>query len=200
MSDYVQIKASDLKEGQRFWKYPGSVGNTETEMMKKNGILVFAKDKTLLGVGAVSQYETVYAKSIINTGDTMSLQDKLAALKKLQSHNEKSREGMANSYRKRTFEIIELEKQIADAEVTYSIGDRFKNKQANEGILAKIYNNKQPEVTFVCLCHGTSYGAKSFPVKDFSRITPSELARILFGNTEFIIRIWDNRKQEKVSE
>jgi hypothetical protein len=44
----------------------------------------------------------------------MSKKDELKELKKLQSHNEKSREGMAASYRKRCFKIIELETQIAD--------------------------------------------------------------------------------------
>jgi hypothetical protein len=44
----------------------------------------------------------------------MNKVEELKELKIAQSHNEKSREGMAASYRKRCFKIIELETQIAE--------------------------------------------------------------------------------------
>jgi hypothetical protein len=98
-------------------------------------------------------------------------------------------------------EISDLTKQIADAEVTYSIGDRFENRYSGEVkyemLLCKVYINGKPEATLIGFNDYASYGAKNWPVVDFHEITQSEMDEILIRNGSFIIRTWDALKQEK---
>ena len=89
--------------------------------------------------------------------------------------------------------IADLKQQIADSEVTYSIGDRF-NTVTGKTILIRIGTDKY---AIVSLSTGNyHYGMFEEP-KLYDYITPDELRAICGGK---ITRYWDNRKQQKVSE
>ncbi len=92
-------------------------------------------------------------------------------------------------------EIARLEQEIKEAEVTYSIGDRFKDEHGDKFIIAAvsgldgagIFNS----IRFVSLKTGHSSGVR---VENNARITSRELT-LFFGEH---VRYWDNRKQVQV--
>jgi len=88
--------------------------------------------------------------------------------------------------------IADLKQQIADSEVTYSIGDRFNFLDKEDLILARIYGR----VGLVELSTGKNWGKNySSNVEDCNRITSKEMRLIWNGNS--CTRYWDARKQEK---
>lgn len=112
MKGYTEIKVKDLKEGQRFWVGPKCF-DADIERIIKDGKSAWA-DGSIQNISQLRQTETVYIKSIINTGDTMSLQDELKALKLKQDHAKASIGGMEQGCLKREFDINALEIKIAD--------------------------------------------------------------------------------------
>ena len=87
-----------------------------------------------------------------------------------------------------------LRQELKDSEVTYSIGDRFKEK-IRKYILCFAGQNRPDEVMLVDLTDGGVWSSGN-RVGDRGRITEAELAGIL-GCGKFT-RYWDNRKGELV--
>jgi hypothetical protein len=86
----------------------------------------------------------------------------------------------------------DLKKQIADSEVTYSIGDRFKN--VNTGTKYLLIYAGGDNVDMVSLKSGCRWMTAIVP-KRRGRITTIEMKPLLAS----FDRYWDARKQEKVS-
>jgi 6-phosphogluconolactonase/glucosamine-6-phosphate isomerase/deaminase len=115
----------------------------------------------------------------------MSLQDKLEQVEKDKyDHNVKFDE-----------EIAILKDKIADAEVTYSIGDRFKDGTESKKMLVAISGEDCRRVMFSNLSNG--HGG-DITVKNWYKITLDEMPNSVQDGS--CTRYWDDRKQEKVSE
>ncbi len=80
---------------------------------------------------------------------------------------------------------------LAEAEVTYSIGDRFKNGRGEKNLLCHVGHLK------VCMVHLDDGEWHNNPVEvSFTmRITEQELSQICCCN---LARYWDNRKKVNV--
>ena len=91
--------------------------------------------------------------------------------------------------------IKDLDKLIADSEVTYSIGDRFVG-----GVTQKKYllcERLDRCVGLTCLLNGRKFGnGASHSVGYMDKINKKEMFRITNGGD--FTRYWDNRKQCKV--
>jgi hypothetical protein len=85
-----------------------------------------------------------------------------------------------------------IKKQMADAEVTYSIGDRFKGSY--KYILAATSDNGH--VHLVNLSVGTHLAGSAL-VESVSKITQSEFKHVLSDTIRDPVRYWDARKQCK---
>jgi deoxycytidine triphosphate deaminase len=91
-------------------------------------------------------------------------------------------------------EIAALEKQIADSEVTYSIGDRFvEDGKTGKYILVRVRENA---VLLTRLDDGNRWTGH-IDVKDDFFITPKEF--LLISTHEKFVRYWDARLKQKVS-
>ena len=89
-------------------------------------------------------------------------------------------------------EKARLERQIADSEVTYSIGDKFKVGRA-EFLLARV---KAGSCFLVNMDDGERLdGMDPSPVSSSQHITPDEMSRM--AHRDDFTRTWDARKQEK---
>ena len=87
-------------------------------------------------------------------------------------------------------EIEDIEKQIADSEVTYSIGDRFKTAQ-EKVILVQVWSGVY-KYAFARLSTGECWN-ECFPASDPERITKEEIGSIM----GCLDRYWDARRQCK---
>jgi hypothetical protein len=94
-------------------------------------------------------------------------------------------------------DILALEKQIADSEVTYSIGDRFTTKCA-EYLLAEVGDGDDECLCMVNVKNGDGLDQPTIFAYGFdtTRISKADLFAI---EEEEMIRIWDARLQQKVS-
>jgi hypothetical protein len=110
----------------------------------------------------------------------MSLQDKL----------EQAKKDIKIAVEAAGVEIADLEKQIADSEVVYSIGDRFVSG-TGKCILVRIGLDK---FGIVSLSTGNYHYGEFEKPEDCDRITPDELLAIYSGE---LTRYWDARKQCK---
>jgi hypothetical protein len=91
-------------------------------------------------------------------------------------------------------EIADLDKQIADSEVTYSIGDRFRDSSAKKWIIVVSGGGMGLCVSMARLSSGSLYcGSKQ--VNCYEKITEKEFKT--FGDRT-ATRYWDARKEEKV--
>jgi len=89
-------------------------------------------------------------------------------------------------------EIQRIKTLIADSEVTYSVGDRFKDDEGEKTILV---SSLTMEVVMACLKNGNRYG-DSTPVSSWREIPQAEfLAK--FGERNTFTRYWDARKKCK---
>jgi hypothetical protein len=121
----------------------------------------------------------------------MILQDKLEQEQLKLSQNVADRkvlEGVGDGIASK---IESLMDEIAEAEVTYSIGDRFKDKASGDKyILASVADYKADLIKL-------KSGARQTSVVEFtecSKISKQIMTSILCSFT----RYWDDRKQEKV--
>lgn len=89
-------------------------------------------------------------------------------------------------------EIADIRQKIADAEVTYSIGDRFK-WDLTKYMLAKRGDGK---VALIGMNDGDGLLTSITDVQDAKRITVDEFKSI--AGTRNIHRYWDSRKQVNV--
>jgi hypothetical protein len=85
-----------------------------------------------------------------------------------------------------------IEKEIAEAEVTYSVGDRFHGRHGSKWII--VIQMKGTSVAMADLKTGC-LACGSADVIRTDRITKQELRE--FGGSSFT-RYWDNRKQVRV--
>lgn len=86
----------------------------------------------------------------------------------------------------------ELAKKLEDEEVTYSIGDRFKDEHGVKYILVKAGMHRSDEVLMAALKSGNCWSS-GYTVDNFRKITTKRLAEIV-GCGDFT-RYWDNRKK-----
>jgi restriction endonuclease S subunit len=86
-------------------------------------------------------------------------------------------------------EIASIRQQIADSEVTYSIGDRFKSGSGKKSIIATTYKG----VGMLYLACGC-LSAGIYEVDDSHKITQSELDQFM---GEDKVRYWNHAKQCK---
>ena len=89
-------------------------------------------------------------------------------------------------------EIKAIEREIADSEVTYSVGDRFIGP-FGKYIMANLYRDSR--VGLVNLRDGAMWAADGFKASSRIFITGTELRG--YTDSERFIRYWDNRKQCK---
>lgn len=85
--------------------------------------------------------------------------------------------------------LHELERQIADAEVTYSIGDRF-NYGDSKYILVSVGNEF---VDMINLGTGDRFNSKTH-VRECYKITEKEIK----GPFSCMVRYWDSQKKQKL--
>ena len=94
-------------------------------------------------------------------------------------------------------ELEYIEAQLAGLEVTYSIGDRFKQKTGKEKrIIVAVAGIGESLCEDYAMWSNLQNGhGSSVKVKHFNRITPEEMAANLNNFNEYE-RYWDNRKKE----
>jgi hypothetical protein len=195
MNDCIEIKVKDLKEGQRFWYNSREVGKAVSGRIMRNGTMIWADGTTSIPISHMGPYETVYAKSIINTGDTMSeLQDTLKQVEAKLEQNESDISALATSGHDLEVWIGQLKRQIADAEVTYSIGDRFKYSQHSKEkvMLGRVWLGEHDDrqmVSLVRLATGECWNG-AVEVRDTHRITQNEIKSTLGS----LVRYWNNQR------
>lgn len=90
----------------------------------------------------------------------------------------------------------DAEKKLKALEVTYSIGDRFRDNLRDNGKCILIRATKNNEVVMAGLKDGNYYHTKPVKVKNDTRVTQKELDGIC-SDCDFT-RYWDNRKKVKV--
>ncbi len=86
----------------------------------------------------------------------------------------------------------DAERKLQELEVTYSVGDRFKN-----GEKKYLLTCAPMGVALVCLEHGGVYGGKSVNVENIKKITQMEFEDVAHDCASYFIRYWDSRKQVK---
>jgi hypothetical protein len=122
----------------------------------------------------------------------MGLQEELKqANKKIESHME-AKEALDVCISDAMGVVAKIKQQIADSEVTYSIGDRFIHDELKTKCILVRVNLTQYGI--VGLDSGNYYFGKNDAPANCNRITPDELSRLYSGK---ITRYWDNRKQQK---
>ena len=90
-------------------------------------------------------------------------------------------------------EIADLKKQIAVSEVTYSIGDRFKNDDGRKWLIVVCAGQVGTCVSLSALDGGCLYNGYQ-KVEEYKAITQWEFQR--FASSR-LTRYWDNHKQCK---
>ena len=120
----------------------------------------------------------------------MSLQDKLKEVEKLRRETIQSRGVLDAIVESHDKVIADLKQQIADSEITYSIGDRFTFGGCKR-LLVSIGAGK---ATLVSLAGG-KWQVEHIRPKDLLRITQAEFADMC-GTLKYV-RYWDNLKQCK---
>ncbi len=151
--------------------YPGSLYAKASAALKPSNHAAFIKAETAL----------LNKLKSLQSGDNDM--DKKKKLEIQIAQNEKDQEKLQEVGR-------ELKARIADAEVTYSIADRFKCEDGEEFILAAGSDDK---AALYSLSKGTRWRSAK-EVDDKMKITQKELSGIL-GNLFTLTRYWDNRKQ-----
>lgn len=93
--------------------------------------------------------------------------------------------------------IDTAKQKLNDLEVTYSIGDRFRDKGYGKYkyILAVLIGG---QVGVVCLNSGDAFGIRTIEPKSRHKITQAELERIVSNPSAAFVRYWDVRKGRKV--
>ena len=191
------IKAKDLKDGQGYWCDDVDT-NEFYKKTVKNGRHIWA-DGDLMSVWQPKPNDNVYIKE-----DEMSKKDLEKQLDAAQIKRNAifgDIESLTYNQKKADAEITALKEQIAEQEVTYSIGDRFTNLGGFEFMMIEFSKNIVTNVrlkTGAGLSAGTLSLTKTplFRVGDVERITVSEFAS-LSRNWNNAVRTWDNRKQCK---
>jgi hypothetical protein len=181
MSDYKQIKFKDLPEGVGFWCSNSMLlGDPEIERVIKDGITIWM-DGTKGRIIQRNPEETVYIKE----ADMKDTKKELEAKRQeLQAHSNDT-----------INRIAELDKQIADSKVVYSIGDRFKQGEDNKYMLARAVQYGKA-VVLVSLRTGLRWNGKVLDVSNDERITAKEMGYFFSGG--HLTRCWDYQKQERV--
>ena len=89
--------------------------------------------------------------------------------------------------------IDKAKKELEALEVTYSIGDRFKDGNENKKMLVVVcgIGSSKKEIRVVDMKTGHTWG---FIANNIKKITKYELSGLLGSFT----RYWDNRKQERI--
>ena len=126
----------------------------------------------------------------------MSLQYELKQLHSEIDGHKDAREVLDTCIADKIDRITEIEQQIADAEVIYSVGDRFTMdcSRSRKFILSR--DNRDGErVALIGLANGVNYNTFS-KVKDARNIKSRELASVILTIGDFT-RYWDARKQER---
>ena len=90
-------------------------------------------------------------------------------------------------------EIADIRQKIADAEVTYSIGDRFSGGSGDI-----LMANVDGKVGLINQKYGTEYGTGFIVVCDSRKITRAEFRNMGDNLNSWITRIYDARKQVNV--
>ena len=120
------------------------------------------------------------------------LQETLKGLKARKADQDQDIQFHANLSEELQDEITAIEAQIADSEVTYSIGDRFVDHEDN--VKAMLVMVGQFKVCMIDLTGGNRY-IDPVKVVDGSKIKDEELRSMCTFNN--FTRYWDARKQCK---
>ena len=125
----------------------------------------------------------------------MELQDLLKQAEEDLEFAERSQRTLTNAIGKMTSKVDDIKQQIAAAEVTYSVGDRFNYMDKEEILLITLWlgpDENRDVVGLVRISNGRTWNA-AFDVADVAAITRAEIG----DSIGCLVRTWDARKQCK---
>jgi hypothetical protein len=124
----------------------------------------------------------------------MSLQEKLKHEEAKAIGNLTDRQALEEVGEVINSRITDLKRQIADSEVTYSIGDRFEDGTGRKVLLIMV---DEDIIALVLLSDGRPWSVRSikYRTSDLGRITKGEFLN-MSDNCD-LARYWDARKQCK---
>jgi hypothetical protein len=179
--EYTKIKFSELPEGVGFWVFDHSVGDLSFERIIMDGECGYVNDRCF-PFAQPNPNHTIY----IRKEDSMSLEDKKSALAQAIKDQDKS-----NNVFDAT--IADLKQQIAEGEVTYSIGDRFRDCNERKIHMVQLDDDT---VALILLSTGEPWSirGRNYRAKDVYCITSTELNNLTDGSE--LTRYFDFQKKK----